>query len=172
MSITVILEKISNNIAYVAIALAVLVIALIVLQIINLLKIKKMRASYESFMAGKDGTSLEDEVHTRFAQVDELASTSSKHTSQLAAIEEELLGAYEKVGIVKYDAFNEMGGKLSFALAMLDKSDNGFVMNSMHSREGCYTYVKEIIRGKSYITLGSEEQQALEEAVNHDKVME
>ena len=71
---------------------------------------------------------------------------------------------FQKVGLVKYDAFNEMGGKLSFSLAMLNESDNGFVLNAVHSREGCYTYIKEIIDGNSIITLAEEEQEALKMA--------
>ena len=82
-----------------------------------------------------------------------------------------MFSVYKKVGIVKYDAFNEMGGKLSFALAMLDKSNNGYVINAIHSREGCYTYAKEIVRGESFITLGEEEKKALEKAVNSDNTM-
>ena len=77
-----------------------------------------------------------------------------------------LLLTYENIGIVKYDAFHEMGGILSFALALLDKSNNGFVMNSMHNRESCYTYIKEIIDGKSYITLSDEEKKAVDTAIN------
>ena len=69
--------------------------------------------------------------------------------------------SYQKVGIVKYDAFNEMGGKLSFALAMLDNNNTGWILNAMHSREGCYTYVKEIVKGESYIELAEEEAAAL-----------
>ena len=68
---------------------------------------------------------------------------------------------FQKVGLVKYDAFNEMGGKLSFSLALLNESDDGFVMNAVHSREGCYTYVKEIVAGNSIIVLAEEEQEAL-----------
>ena len=69
---------------------------------------------------------------------------------------------FQKVGLVKYDAFNEMGGKLSFSLALLNETDNGFVMNAVHSREGCYTYVKEIIDGNSVIILSEEEKEAVE----------
>ncbi len=68
---------------------------------------------------------------------------------------------FQKVGLVKYDAFNEMGGKLSFSLALLNKSNDGFIMNAVHSREGCYTYVKEVIDGNSIIALADEEQEAL-----------
>ena len=66
-----------------------------------------------------------------------------------------------EVGLVKYDAFNEMGGKLSFSLAMLNGKDDGFVLNAVHSREGCYTYIKEIVGGNSIIVLADEEQEAL-----------
>lgn len=77
-----------------------------------------------------------------------------------------------KVAIVKYDAFKEMGGKLSFALAMLDKENNGFVMNAIHSSDGCYTYVKEIVKGESYVVLGEEEKEALRQAVNSHNELE
>ena len=73
---------------------------------------------------------------------------------------------FQKVGLVKYDAFNEMGGKLSFSLALLNEADDGFVMNAVHSREGCYTYIKEIVAGNSIIVLADEEQEALNMARN------
>ena len=61
-----------------------------------------------------------------------------------------------------------MGGKLSFALAMLDGKNNGWVINAMHSREGCYTYVKEIVKGESYVELAEEEAEALDKAIFQD----
>ena len=72
---------------------------------------------------------------------------------------------YQKMGLIKYDAFQEMGGKLSFSLAMLDGRDNGYIINAMHTREGCYTYIKEIIDGNSIIVLSKEEQEALKIAM-------
>ena len=76
---------------------------------------------------------------------------------------------YQKMGLVKYDAFHEMGGKLSFSLAMLDEKNNGYIINAMHSREGCYTYIKEIIDGNSVIVLAEEEQEALNQAMGNNK---
>ena len=58
---------------------------------------------------------------------------------------------------MKYDAFKEMGGKLSFAYAMLNYRNDGFIINSIYSKEGCYSYIKEIIKGESYLPLGDEE---------------
>ena len=75
---------------------------------------------------------------------------------------------FQKVGLVKYDAFQEMGGKLSFSLALLNRKNNGFVLNSVHSSDGCYTYTKEIKEGKSDISLGEEEEQALMMAIGRE----
>ena len=72
---------------------------------------------------------------------------------------------FQKVGLVKYDAFNEMGGKLSFSLALLNETNDGFIINAMHSREGCYTYIKEIMDGNSIIVLAEEEKEALDMAI-------
>ncbi len=65
------------------------------------------------------------------------------------------------MGLVKYDAFSQMGGQLSFCLALLNEKNNGFIINSVHSAEGCYSYTKEIKNGQSDISLGKEEEEAL-----------
>ena len=70
------------------------------------------------------------------------------------------------LGCVMYDAFIQLGGMLSFCLALLDENNNGFILNSVHSAEGCYSYTKEIINGESSISLGEEEKQALLKAMN------
>lgn len=117
-------------------------------------------------MQDSQGASLERLFVNKFSQVDELNQKTKEIDQKIAAIDETLLGTYQKIGIVKYDAF-DMGGKLSFALALLNDKNDGFIINSMHStREGCYTYAKEIIKGESFIVLAEEEKQALEMAVN------
>ena len=55
------------------------------------------------------------------------------------------------------------------ALTMLDENDNGWILNAMHSREGCYTYIKEIVRGESYIELSEEEKQCLEKTIYQEE---
>jgi len=77
--------------------------------------------------------------------------------------------AFQKVGVVRYDAFNQMGGQLSFSLALLDENNDGFVMNSIHSTEGCYSYTKEIKNGSCEISLGGEEEKALAIAMGEDE---
>ncbi len=153
---------------YVILGMAVVMAVMLVFLIINSVKIKKMKLTYTSFMSGKDGKSLEEVILKRFKEVDELKKEDAAKKVQLDDINESLRYAFSKMGMVKYDAFNEMGGKLSFALALLDNRNNGFLVNAMHSREGCYTYVKEIINGESYINLGEEEKKALNKAINSE----
>lgn len=153
---------------YVILGMAVVMAIMLVFLIINSVKIKKMKLTYTSFMSGKDGKSLEEVILKRFKEVDELKKEDEAKKVQLDDINESLRYAFSKMGMVKYDAFNEMGGKLSFALALLDNRNNGFLINAMHSREGCYTYVKEIINGESYINLGEEEKKALNKAINSE----
>ena len=148
--------------------LAVISIVSLVLLIVTMVKLKKMRQNYRMFMNGKTAENLEDAMLDHFAKIKDLVEITDEHAKQIEAINEELKTVYTKLGVIKYDAFNEMGGKLSFALAMLDNSNNGYVINSMHNREGCYTYVKEIIKGESFIPLGDEESKALSQAMGMD----
>ncbi len=142
-----------------------LVIFLLIMTINTRKKLKKLIRNYTDFMRGKDAESMEEAILKKFAEVDNLEEKDRQKQQKIKDLYEKLKGAYQKMGIVKYDAFHEMGGKLSFSIAILDEENNGYVMNSMHSQEGCYTYIKEIIKGKSFITLGEEEKQALEQAI-------
>lgn len=146
--------------------MTILLIVEFILLILMMKKIKLLSRSYKDFMRGKDAESLEEVILERFNEIDDLKIANGENRKRIDDITQNLLLTYQKIGIVKYDAFHEMGGKLSFALALLDKSNNGFVMNSMHNRESCYTYIKEIIDGKSYITLSDEEKKAVDTAIN------
>lgn len=152
--------------AYFIIALLVISLGLLIYIIVTNLKIKKLTNKYEVFMSGKDGKSLENVIAKRFSQVDELIARDAKKDVMLKEIQENLLTVYQKVGIVKYDAFNQMGGQLSFSLALLDENNSGFILNCVHSTEGCYSYTKEIRNGSCDISLGEEEREALDIAMD------
>ena len=151
--------------------LGVLLIVLVYMIKISM-KMSRFIKNYKMFMRGLDGASLERAFAARFNQMDLLEENSRNHMEEIRKIKEVQNITLNKVAIVKYDAFKEMGGKLSFALAMLDKENNGFVMNAIHSSDGCYTYVKEIVKGESYVVLGEEEKEALRQAVNSHNELE
>lgn len=129
------------------------------------MKYNRLKSSYASFMRGKDGKTLEESFRDKFTEIETILKVTKQSRQDIREINKKMENNYQKRGIVKYDAFNEMGGKLSFALAMLDGNNNGWVINAMHSREGCYTYVKEIVKGESYVELAEEETEALDRAV-------
>ena len=150
---------------YVTIALSVVSILLAVVLIIILCKLKKLKRRVDSLTRGKDTESLEDIIVSYLERVESLEEGEEITRAALNAIKDNLKITYQKTGLVKYDAFREMSGALSYSLALLDKENNGVLISSMYSREGCYTYAKEIIKGESKINLSEEEAEALKQAV-------
>ena len=146
---------------YIIIGLAAVIILLFILYIVNIVQMSKLKKNYRIFMEGKDAKSLEETLVKRLDQVDELITANKTNQRNIQQLFNNMKFTFQKVGLVKYDAFNEMGGKLSFSLALLNETDDGFVLNAVHSREGCYTYIKEIVAGNSIIVLAEEEQEAL-----------
>lgn len=134
------------------------------------MKYNRLQSSYNVFMKGRNGKTLEDSLREKFGEVDAIVKVTKQNRNDIKEMSKKLDRNFRKTGIVKYDAFNEMGGKLSFAVAILDSNNNGWILNAMHSREGCYTYIKEIIKGESYIELAEEEAEALDKAIyeNYD----
>ena len=151
---------------YLFVILFVLQVAIIVLLCLVYDKYNRLQNSYNVFMKGKNGKSLEKSIFRRFEKLKKIEKLAEENREEIDKIYKKMEGHYQKVGIVKYDAFHEMGGKLSFSLAMLDMRNNGFIINAMHTREGCYTYIKEIIDGNSVIVLSEEEQEALKRAMD------
>lgn len=149
---------------YIIIGLAVVTLIMLIILIVNTVFIVQLRKRYKIFMTGKNAKNLEKTLIERLDQVDELLKANAINERNIKKIFANMKFTFQKVGLVKYDAFNEMGGKLSFSLALLNETDDGFVMNAVHSREGCYTYIKEIVDGNSIIVLSDEEKEALDMA--------
>lgn len=149
---------------YIIIGLAGMMLIMFILLIVNIAQCNTLKKKYRAFMGGKDAKSLEETLIKRLKQVDRLQDSNDRNEQNIEELMNHITYVYQKVGVVKYDAFHEMGGKLSFSLAMLNENEDGFVLNAMHSREGCYTYIKEIVGGNSIILLSNEEQEALDMA--------
>ncbi|MCL2865224.1 MAG: DUF4446 family protein [Lachnospiraceae bacterium] len=163
--LTEFLNDMGLSLVHVVTGILVVQLIIIALLISSNIKYSRMKKNYATFVRGKDGMSLEASLLTKFAEIDKLTETTTKNSKDINDIYRKMRGHYQKVGIVKYDAFLELGGNLSFALTLLDQEDNGFIMNVMHSREGCYTYIKEIVKGESYVELAEEETESLERAI-------
>ena len=141
------------DLGYLLIGMTVTILLLLIfliLLIVQIRKTSKLKKRLDKFLTGKDGTSLEQDI-----------ANTEKNKKDIRTLYKNMESAYQKMGLVKYDAFNQMGGQLSFSLALLDENNNGFIINSVHSSEGCYSYTKEIKLGQCAIDLGAEEAEAL-----------
>ena len=153
--------------SYIFIGLAVISMILLVLVIIQMIQISNLKKKYKKFMGGKDSRSFEELLGKIVEDNRTILELSDDNRREIRNINKELENSFNKVGIIKYDAFKQMGGMLSFSIALLNEKDNGFILNSVHSTEGCYTYIKEITAGICEMDLSSEEKEALSRAVKN-----
>lgn len=158
-------EQYNIDIGYVVMGMAGVILIMLILLIVTMAKNASMRKKYKIFMNGENGKNMEKAILDKFAAIDFLEENVDQIYKQIKAISGQLTTAYQKIGLVKYDAFKEMGGKLSFTLALLDENNNGFLMNSVHSSDGCYSYTKRVKNGDSEIALSNEEKVAIERAM-------
>ncbi|MBR4026630.1 MAG: DUF4446 family protein [Lachnospiraceae bacterium] len=152
---------------YVIIGLAVTVGILFIMLIVNIVQMNQLKKKYNIFMGGQDAKSLEQLLLQRLEQIDGLVESNMANASNIQMLFEKMTFTFQKIGLIKYNAFHEMGGKLSFSLALLNEKEDGFVLNAVHSREGCYTYIKEIIGGNAVTVLSEEEKEALQMAKDY-----
>ena len=153
-----------NNMDIIFISIDVLLLALIIYMMI---KYRKLSNSYNFFMKGKRGENLEGVIFKITEEIKKLKFEDKENKDAIRVINKNLRAAYQKFGVVKYNAFKGMGGNLSFAFAMLDYTNTGYILNSVHSRDGCFVYVKVVDRGQTEVLLGAEEKEALEQALGY-----
>ena len=150
--------------AYILIGMAAVLLILLILIIVALCKLKKLNRKFDRFMRGKDAESLEDTILSCIEKNEQIDQMNQLLREDIIGLRKNQCITYQKMGMVKYNAFREMSGDLSYALALLDQEENGFIINSVYAKEGGYSYIKEIVKGESSILLSEEEKAALEKA--------
>lgn len=153
------------DIGIVLIVLSAVCLILLILVIVAFVQIHSFQQKYAKFMQGKNAASLEKNIMTLYEDNVFIKNNVEKNKKDIAELFKKHELAFQKMGLVKYDAFKEMGGKLSFTLALLDENNNGVLINSVHSSDGCYSYTKRVKNGDSQIALSNEEKVAIERAI-------
>ncbi|MBP5461827.1 MAG: DUF4446 family protein [Lachnospiraceae bacterium] len=161
-----IFESLGIDTEYLLLAMLVMLAILFVLSIVMIAKYNQLATKYRKFMKGANGKSLEDRILTRFREIDSNKAQITDAVSRIKILEDARDTSFKKIAVKRYDAFAEMGGKLSYSLCLLNDDNDGFIMTSMHNRDGCYTYVKEVIKGNTFVILSDEEKEVLDEAVS------
>lgn len=156
------------DIGIVIIILFILLIILTIITILSIVKTIRLQKNLNIFMSGKDGASLEENIKTIHEENKYLKTVTDKNKKDIRILYKKSQKAFSKIGLVKYDAFQQMGGQLSFSLALLDENNDGFIINSVHGTDGCYSYTKAVKQGNCNLTLGKEEEKALSMAVQYN----
>lgn len=141
-----------------------LIIILFLMNMSNRLSLKRLKIKYNKFMSDVGETNIEQLLEKCIDKVNDVTVKNKEIKNDINNIERNLIHCYQKLGVVRYNAFENVGSDLSFSIALLDTGDNGVVLSGIYSRDSSSTYAKPIIGGKSKYSLSAEEIQALETA--------
>jgi hypothetical protein len=137
-----------------------------VLAVVGLIRrTRKLGRRIESITQGSDAQSLEAVLGSHLERVRQVVRDVDVVSARTAVLERDLLGTLGRVGIVRFNPFEETGGNQSFALALLDGRGDGVVVSSLHARAGTRVYAKTVTGGGSEAALSAEESEALKQAL-------
>lgn len=150
---------------WIGMATIVLVIALLVYCVILHIRLGSLKKKYDFFMQGENGASLERKLSVEVSEIRDAAKGLETMMSEQAAIRNIQSNTIQKIGFIKYNAFENIGNDLSFALTLLDGNNNGICISSIYGRNESRIFSKPIVKGKSLVSLSQEELESLNEAL-------
>lgn len=147
------------------IAMAIMVLLIVICFILNAVNSSKI----STIMDYSDDGDIISALKDYYNKVDDLSKTINKASdavlmSRLTNCENDSNISLKKIGIVNYDAFDDVTGKLSFSLAILNNNNDGIILTSLYGHNSCNTYLREVVSGETPIKLLNEEKEALEKA--------
>lgn len=146
-------------------ALLVIVLALMLAVVGLIRRTRSLSRRLVSLTAGSDAQSLEAVLGSHIERVRQVVRDVDAVQARTAVIEKDIRGSFGRVGLLRFNPFEDTGGNQSFALALLDGHGDGFVVSSLHSRTGTRLYAKAIAAGASDTALSDEESEALRQAL-------
>ena len=153
-----------NNFIYI---LGGIVIVLLLAFLILLWKVISLNKRYKKFMVKLgEGKDIQEDLENYMYRVERVEKQNAEILNQINGLDKDLEGCIQKVGILRYSAFQDTGSDLSFTLALLDEHDDGVVFNGIYSREMSNIYAKPIEKGESRYTLSPEEKEAIKRAIS------
>lgn len=166
------LDASSGFLAAISLVNFLLIIVLLFMNSSNKRKIKKLKAKYTKFMTGLSDRNIEQLIDTCLERVNKVQNQLQEVEFHLTQIDSNLSFSLQKVGVVRYNAFDNVGSDLSFSIALLDKNDSGVVLSGLYTRDSSTTYAKPIVNGKSKYALSAEEIQAIDIAIKRARERE
>ena len=153
------MSEIMENPDFVGLMLIILGIVVIV----ELIAIFVIHKRYISFMKKLgNGNNVDELLKAYIAEVDAIKKDNTEIKNYYTKLDSDMAACIQKVGLVRYNAFKDVGSDLSFAIALLDGNDDGIVFNGIYGSESSNIYAKPIKKKKSTYQLSQEEEYALE----------
>jgi hypothetical protein len=119
----------------------------------------------DSLTRGSDAQSLEAVLGSHLERVRQVVNDVNTVSARTALVERDLQSSLGRIGLVRFNPFEDTGGNQSFALALIDSRGDGFVVSSLHARGGTRVYAKAVAGGTSEANLSAEESEALAQAL-------
>ncbi len=150
-----------NDLGPLVIGLLIAVVVLVAAVILLARRISAVDRRLGGLTRGEDGRSLESVLEAHLERVHVVTRRTDDLARRTELLEVAGRKAFSRVGLVRYNPFEETGGNQSFALAMLDADGDGWVLSSLHARSGTRVYAKAISHGRSDAALSNEEAEAI-----------
>lgn len=157
-------DELSSTVGIVALAAAAVALVALCLAVVLLRQLRRLRADQRAVL-GETGTDLVAHaagLDASFRALHEhVTSVAEQLDARVGVAERRLDGAVAHCGLIRYDAYNEMSGRQSTSIALLDSSCSGVVLSSIHHRDQARLYAKQVSKGKGELKLSPEEEEAL-----------
>lgn len=147
-----------------AIVLVLAGLCLLMIVMVQTMQVNKLRVRIDHLTGGVEGGDLEAILGEHLETVHQVGRDLDELTARMAFVESSARHHFAKEGLIRFNPFADTGGNQSFALALLDESDDGVVISSLHSRTGTRIYAKGVAGGKADTSLSAEEQEAIDTA--------
>lgn len=161
-----IINIINQYSVFIIMGLSVITLLLFIISIILFSSVKKLEKKYRKMMRGVNNKNLEKALNDNLDNIEKALNKSEEAISECKNISDKLKGCVNKVAIMRYKAFEDVGSDLSFSIAILDSYNDGVIITGIYSRHDSTTYAKPIDKGISRYELSEEELHVLNEAIN------
>ena len=162
------MNTINELIPYLIVGMIIIIILLFIMVIVLFKAVGRVENRYKKLMKGTSNKNLEEMLLERLNSIEEAKEVSEKALKQCERLEIKLKDCIQKVAIMRYKAFENVGSDLSFSIAMLDDKNDGVILTGIYAREESTTYAKPIDKGISRYDLSEEELYVLNEASNKE----
>ena len=161
-----ILKMINEYSIFIVIGLAILTLLLLITTITLIVSVNKIEKKYRKMMRGMNNKNLEELINSNLDNIEIALNNSKESLERCENLAENLKLCVNKVAIMRYKAFEDVGSDLSFSIAILDSYNDGVIITGIYSRHDSTTYAKPIDKGISRYDLSEEELHVLNEAIN------